>query len=460
MAMLHGLDPKMFKKHHLDKISSSFCLAKWYEATMWLYMGETASCHHNPTHGIELDPNDLRSLHNTKEKIHERHSMLKGRQPSGCNYCWNAEKFGQTSDRMMKSRSYDTNLIATDIPDKVTPLRLEIAFSRTCNLACAYCGPQFSSTWANDIKKHGSYDLKVNRRFNADIKDKLIKDEDNPYVDAFLEWWPELSKTLQIIRFTGGEPLLHIPFWEFMDMLDKERTYRGNLFVNSNLIHHKGQVEKFIEQTKFLWDKQSKDVDRNSFMGNKVEIHTSCESNMAQAEFTRDGFDGELWMKNVRTVLDTSDIALTITTAINNMSCWSYIDYLKMIESLRAEYGNHRVRLNANRVLHPEFHQVQLIPKEYREQLGKEVEEFMEVQKHLGDSVSKNQIKNFISFMYDSYFESAIAKQYHIAQDDVEKDMIKFLDQYLVRRNKTMDGLDPRYIEWINTVREKYNGNA
>ena len=131
-----------------------------------------------------------------------------------------------------------------------------------------------------------------------------------------------------------------------------------------------------------------------------------------------------------------------------------------MIESLRAEYGNHRVRLNANRVLHPEFHQVQLIPKEYREQLGKEVEEFMEVQKHLGDSVSKNQIKNFISFMYDSYFESAIAKQYHIAQDDVEKDMIKFLDQYLVRRNKTMDGLDPRYIEWINTVREKYNGNT
>ena len=57
------LDPKEFKKKHLDKVSSSFCLAKWYEATMWLYMGETASCHHNPTHKIELDPNDLRSLH-------------------------------------------------------------------------------------------------------------------------------------------------------------------------------------------------------------------------------------------------------------------------------------------------------------------------------------------------------------------------------------------------------------
>jgi hypothetical protein len=62
--------------------------------------------------------------------------------------------------------------------------------------------------------------------------------------------------------------------------------------------------------------------------------------------------------------------------------------------------------------------------------------------------------------MYDSHFQSAIAREYHIAQADVEKDMIKFFDQYKIRRNKTEEGLDPRYIDWINTVREKYNGDS
>ena len=34
----------------IDKISPSFCGAKWYNATIWLNSGSTASCHHPPAH--------------------------------------------------------------------------------------------------------------------------------------------------------------------------------------------------------------------------------------------------------------------------------------------------------------------------------------------------------------------------------------------------------------------------
>ena len=30
---------------------------------------------------------------------------------------------------------------------------LEISFDRTCNFACSYCNPAFSTTWVKDIKK-------------------------------------------------------------------------------------------------------------------------------------------------------------------------------------------------------------------------------------------------------------------------------------------------------------------
>ena len=101
------------------------------------------------------------------------------------------------------------------------------------------------------------------------------------------------------------------------------------------MIHHKGQVERFIESSKFLWEgtgdnydmeKGLKRIKRGSKYNRIVEIHTSAESNMDQAEFTRDGFVRGIWQDNIRKVLETSEISLTITTAINNMSVWSYID--------------------------------------------------------------------------------------------------------------------------------------
>ena len=423
-----------FKDEILDKISPSFCMAKWYEATMWLYMGETASCHHNPTHKIKLDPNDLSSLHNTDVKLHERNRMLRGEQPRGCAYCWNAEKYSQISDRVLKSYSYEWDLITKDIPKSVTPLLLEVAFSRTCNLACSYCGPVFSSSWAKDIKNNGSYNLITTSKYNHDVKEKILEEDTNKYIDAFLEWWPELSKTLQIIRFTGGEPLLHKKFWEFLDLLDD--SFHGVLYVNSNLIHHKGQVEKFIEKTKFLWEQE------------KVEIHTSCESNLKQAEFTRDGFDGVLWYQNVETILNDSKIKLTITTAVNNISVWSYIDYLRMVNSLREKYGSDRIQMNANRVLHPEIHQIQLIPINYRLELANEIENEMPKLKNLQDTHSEMQSNNLIKFLKTSKWDKTL-----YSKKDIEKDMIKFYDEFKKRRNKTEEYLDARFLKWIADVR-------
>ena len=152
MAIEIGRTPEDFKKAFLDPVSDSYCLAKWYEATMWLYIGHTASCHHNPTHKIDLDPKAPGSLHNTPIKIHERNKMRKGEKPEGCRYCWNAEDMGVVSDRVYKSQGYDTKLIATSRKtDHPIPQKLEIAFDRTCNLACAYCEPKFSTTWANAV---------------------------------------------------------------------------------------------------------------------------------------------------------------------------------------------------------------------------------------------------------------------------------------------------------------------
>jgi len=77
-----------FRQQVLDPISSSFCAAKWYNATIWLGSGMTTSCHHPPAHLVDKDKVQVnpRLLHNTDQKKADRARMIAGERPAGCEY--------------------------------------------------------------------------------------------------------------------------------------------------------------------------------------------------------------------------------------------------------------------------------------------------------------------------------------------------------------------------------------
>jgi radical SAM protein with 4Fe4S-binding SPASM domain len=79
-----------YKKRVIDIKSESFCGAKWYNATMWLGSGTTASCHHTPAHRISLEDikTNYKALHNTNKKKQERKLIQEGLRPDSCEYCW------------------------------------------------------------------------------------------------------------------------------------------------------------------------------------------------------------------------------------------------------------------------------------------------------------------------------------------------------------------------------------
>ena len=97
-----------YRQEVLDKLSPSFCAAKWYNATIWLGSGQTTSCHHPPAHAIDAEAvkTNPSALHNTDKKKADRELMLKGERPSGCEYCWKIEDMGvdAVSDRVYKSK--------------------------------------------------------------------------------------------------------------------------------------------------------------------------------------------------------------------------------------------------------------------------------------------------------------------------------------------------------------------
>jgi len=63
---------------YINSFSPSLCLAKWYNATIWLGSGQTTSCHHPTAHQIDLKEleHNPRALHNTREKKTDRMQLL------------------------------------------------------------------------------------------------------------------------------------------------------------------------------------------------------------------------------------------------------------------------------------------------------------------------------------------------------------------------------------------------
>ncbi|MDB4318432.1 twitch domain-containing radical SAM protein, partial [bacterium] len=327
-----------FKHTVLDPLSASFCAAKWYNATIWLGSGQTTSCHHPPAHSIDKDKVSInpRLLHNTDQKKQDRRKMINGERPPGCEYCWKIEDMGRdaVSDRVYKSKIYPIealNEAYKNPPDSDVNLRtLEIAFDRTCQFACSYCNPAFSSTWVRDIHKNGPYQHLVsdgrNHFTHEHASSQLYRiGETNPYVEAFFAWWEsDLHQTLQELRITGGEPFMSAHTWKLIDWFrNNQGKSNTRLAINSNL-GTDVDIDRLLEATQ----------------GMQIDLYTSNESMGLQAEYIRDGLVWDDWANNVERLLDSGQFrSIHVMNTINALCLDSLDQFLECMLQWKTEYG-------------------------------------------------------------------------------------------------------------------------
>ena len=157
-------------REKLNEISPSFCIAKWAQLTLYLHTGYNHSCHHPTPHKIPLEEvlANPKALHNTKHKKSQMRKMLRGERPSECEYCWKIEDLGKDyiSDRVYKSAHEMSTVKLEEIVQRksadIEPSYLEISFSSACQLKCAYCSPDISTSWMQEIEQFGGYPTSTN----------------------------------------------------------------------------------------------------------------------------------------------------------------------------------------------------------------------------------------------------------------------------------------------------------
>jgi len=352
-----------------NTISKTFCLAKWHHTTIYLQSGETHSCYHPAPHTIPLDELELNpsALHNTKQKKSERKEMLEGNKPSGCDYCWNIESMGEDyiSDRKDRNatiyRLDSFSEIKNNPLGDVNPEYIEISFGNECNFKCGYCHPKASSSYYSEIKTHGPYPVK-NHGFDVDAL-IIYEEETNPYVEAWWKWWPEVSKTLNILRITGGEPLMHQSTWRLFDHLRKHPKPNLELNLNSNLGVKSSMVEKFADNINDILVNQKVKT---------FKLFSSMDAWGTRAEYIRTGLDIDLWEKNLDTYISKTNSPVSIMCTFNILSVTSFIDFLQKILEWRSKYQpilnpggyGRRIRFDVPYLKEPLQYDMLILPKE------------------------------------------------------------------------------------------------
>jgi hypothetical protein len=438
-----------FKHTVLDRLSASFCAAKWYNATIWLGSGQTTSCHHPPAHLV--DPDRVRAnprlLHNTDQKKKDRLQMILGERPPGCEYCWKIEDMGRDaiSDRVYKSKIYPIEALDeafNTAPDRDVNLRtLEIAFDRTCQFACSYCNPAFSTTWVSDIRRNGPYQDLVsdgrNHFTHTHDSAQLFKiTESNPYVDAFFAWWEtDLHRTLTELRITGGEPLMSAHTWRLIDWF-REHTGKSTtrLAINSNL-GTDVDIDRLLASTK----------------GMSIDLYTSNEAVSVQAEYIRDGLVWDDWANNVERLLDSGQFRGIHVMCTINALCLSTLDQLlECIMNWKIKYGRDAISFTLNILRFPSFQSPLVLPEAQRTVYRQSLVTWLA---HWADSefIHEHEV-NHTQRLID-YLD--VVKTPHSEAFDRPKllnDFKQFYTQYDQRRSKDFGLAFPELKEWYDSI--------
>jgi len=435
------------KREKINSVSCSFCTAKWLQTTLYLQNGYNHSCHHPSPHKISVEEilQDPAALHNSNFKKQQRQKMLNGERPSECDYCWNIEDLNKTyfSDRHYKTADYWAwdrfdEIAHSDPKRNVTPSYLEVSFSNVCNFACAYCSPEISSKWMEDIQQNGLYPTEHSNHDLNYLKSSgrfpYRQSDNNPYVNAFWKWFPEILSHLRVLRLTGGEPTMSKDVWKLLNYIENNPQPNLELAINTNLCVTQALINRLQEKISVL---------KNCVK--KIDIYTSLESIGKQAEYVRDGLDYNQWVINVEKILETG-VNVSIMTTVNILSLPTFANFIEKIMELRVTYNKsfetNRIPLSVNYLRWPPHLQCILLDNQVREEFADTIEYTCKkwLKYYSKDKYARLYLEEWdqIQRLCDYLRTSNSVSQYR-------KDFVRYILEYDKRRNKNFNKVFPEY---------------
>jgi organic radical activating enzyme len=365
-----------------------------------------------------------------------------------------------------KSKIYpiaDLHRAAQTPPEQDIDLKtLEISFDRTCQFACSYCNPAFSSTWVNDLKRNGPYMHLVSDGRNHFTHEhsgaQLYKfGEENPYVDAFFKWWDQsLHKSIKTFKITGGEPFMSGYLWDFFDMLVEGRFKTdAKISICTNLGIPTEKVQKFLDI-----------VEKT---GLNFEITTSGEAFGKKGTYVRDGLDWDTFVRNFELIRNSPLIKnpIFIMGTVNAPAVDGFLGFLNWVKEQKEAAGSPgAVNYSITPVRFPTYQNLFILPMELRQQYSQEIRDYMDNPDNLKwfneyDLVNINRFIHYVATAEVPHKEVKIGwdkdkdfdkENRTFDVDELSKDFKSFFTQFDQRRGNSFVETYPRLADWYNAI--------
>lgn len=427
------------KVDRINKVSKSFCLAKWTQVTLDLLHGTNHSCHHPKRHAIDEAAvlTNPWALHNTAFKKEVREEMLRGIRPKECDYCWNIEDTPgeHYSDRIVKSLDpwsypYFQDVLDCGSKGNYAPHYLEVMFDNACNFSCSYCLADISSSIKKEMQEFGPYPVQRSYHRMEDPEWKRsFKAKENPFVLAFWKWLPEIWDNLHVFRITGGEPLLSKHTYNVLNYCLDHPQKKLELAVNSNLGVERDRIERFLSLLKEINQKKA----IKSF-----SLYASVDSVGAQAEYIREGLNYDTFLHNLQIFLESQTCEFITVMVTFSIFSLPKIDKLILeIEKLKKSFPN--LILDMSYLREPEYLRANIGGSDLHGPMISALE-IMD-KSSVFDDFEKNKCRRIFNWLREEVDESE--------RDSLRADFFGFVNEYDKRYKKSFLNIFPELKEFF-----------
>jgi organic radical activating enzyme len=299
-----------------------FCRMPW-QGLMYNFDGKVKNCIRSidtmPIGDIKHQP--IEQIVVGQENVNRQNKIVNHQPVTSCGTCYELEHgkkgFDIISDRifyMKELKDTPTDLYQANQFDLAT---IDVRWTNLCNLACVYCGPEYSSRWANELNIHA--------------EQPTLEQQAN-----FKQYIFDHAATLKHVYLAGGEPLL---MKENLELLQKINP-NVNLRINTNLTKTDTKVFETICGFK------------------NVHWTVSVETLTDEFEYIRYGHKWQDFLDNLQVIkqLDHKISFNMLWFLLNYDSVFDCVDYLK-------DLGFHNNSFIIGALLGPEYLNIRHLPE-------------------------------------------------------------------------------------------------
>ena len=333
-----------------------------------------------------------------------RKQFLNGEIPLECKApCYDKEALGDQSPRQNKNIYFGKfaklqSLTKEDGHLSTKPIFLDIRFGNICNFKCRMCGPGSSTSWYSD---------------NPVFRKPIDNYTNNP---VFWDDIPNILPYVEEIYFAGGEPFVQDGHFKLINLLiEKGYANKINLSYNTNLsftVYKNNDIKN-------LW---------SNFKS--VRVWPSCEGFGKQVEYSRKGFQWDIFSKNC---IFFKDFIQEISSVINIYSILSMPDLILWLKTNNLSFWG-------TTQINPEYQSITILPNDFKKIINKLYHKFLKTHGDKLNDSEVNNILNWLSFMN--------------AKDDSHllPTFKKMTEKYDKTRNESFLNVFPEYKKWYETI--------